>query len=201
MSEFSIKDGAGQGYRAQVDSDFRLRAQAAAISEDAYASIKHGRAYTVPAADMALALAGTEYLVLWFRNTDPNRLFLISRCCMAWNGGDTNHNRIANIKYYFGTAVPSANNTAITPTNLNQGSTQIALATVNRWDGVGNGMTVTALGTLVKNPYLGQGTSMIDMGGITALSYNQTLGITATPEEAGLLSAGIMGWFASEEEV
>lgn len=201
MSEFTIKDGSGNGYRAQVDKDFRLRSQAAAVAEDTFVSVKRGLSFILTAHDNTLALANTEYPILWFRNDDPNRLFLLNRFSMGWNGGNVNHNRVAHIHIYFQASVPSANNTALTPTNLNGSATQLALATSYLWDGVGNGMTIATLGTLIYCPLIDRGSTLVNIDGSAILGYGQSFAVTVEGEEAGLASISITGWYASEEEI
>ena len=80
------------------------------------------------------------------------------------------------ISIYGGDGVPSANQTVVTPANLNIGSGNVADATCYYWDEVGNGMTVVA-GDLLTNSQAAIGSSTEDTEGLiiapnTAMSIN-----------------------------
>jgi hypothetical protein len=150
--------------------------------------------YTLPTAD-------TEYLLLWFRNDDPNRLFHIDRYYISWNGADGYYNRTVDVRLYMGTPEPSANYVSFSPGNLNQSSPRVALATAYLWDTVGDGMTVSSLGTKAQAGYFAQGAVQFDVDGTFILGYGDVIGITAIPEEAGKMSIVISGWYSSIEGV
>jgi len=200
MSELTIKDGSGTGYRAKVDTHNRLLVKSAATTESALVSDRDGLAFTLPIMNYPLGTPAEEYELLWFKNTDPDRHFHINRYYLSWNGGDTNHNRACDVRLYVGMAQPSANYVDFSPGNLNLTSPRVALAEAKLWNGVGSGMTVASLGTKAQAAYLGQGATQFDIDGTFIIGYGQIIGVTATPEEAGKLSMIISGWYSTTGE-
>lgn len=200
MSELTIKDGSGRGYRAKVDEYNRLLTRTASITQSALVSDRDGLAFTLPAMNYSLGVGAQEYYLLWFKNKDPDRHFHINRYYLTWNGGDTNHNRIVDVRMYVGTGEPSANYVDFTPGNLNLTSPRVALCEAKLWNTVGNGITVPSAGTKAQAAYLGQGAVQFDVDGTFIIGYDQIIAISAIPEEAGKVSLIVSGWYEVEQE-
>lgn len=199
MSEFTIKDGTGSGYRAGVTSDNQMRTTTIAQPRIAFISDAKGLSFTLPIMNYSLGTADNEYNLLYFKNIDPNRHFHAMRYFMSWNGGDTNHNRSCDARLYVGSSAPTANNVEFQPGNLNLISANVALAEAHLWNGVSTGMTVSSQGTKAQAAYLTQGVAQLDLDGSFIIGFNQSFLVTATPEEAGKISVIISGYYESPD--
>lgn len=194
MSDFAIKDGTGSGYRAQVDLDHRIRVRATASADIEFNSTKYGTAFNFLSVENSIT-SGSEYHVLWLKNTDTNRKLHINTIYVSYNGGNTNHNRVLINRIRFGSSTPSANNTTTTGNNLNLVNSNSALVEAYYWNGVGAGMTISGNGPVILSSYFGNGFNHIDFQGALLLGYNQVLDFTIQAEETGIASIVLTGWF------
>lgn len=195
MSDFTIKDGTGQGYRAKVNNNNRLLTTANTQSTISAVSNEFGQAFSFSALEKAV-VANTEYHLLWIKNTNPNNNFLINRVVVSYNGGNTNHNRVVTGRFRLGSIPPSANFTSIPGGALNQSkNANIPLAEAYVWNGTGSGMTITSSGPIALSGYFRQGFTDIVYDGTFSLGYNNVIDLTMTAEEDGLVSLVVTGWY------
>jgi hypothetical protein len=193
MSDLILKDGTGSGYRVKVTSDNSLQVDATTRSNAQYRS-SQGVGFAV-ALQIQSVTGGTEYAALRFKNTDTTRNWRVNNVFLSYNGGDTNHNRMCEGRFYVGMTAPSANATVVTPGNLNLSSSGVAQADAHVWDGVGSGMTVVSNGVLAYTGLFGPGFNQISFDGATVLGLNDILGLTVKPEETGKIALIMTGWF------
>lgn len=198
MSDLIIRDGTGSGQRAKVTSDNRLGTRSLTQTDSAAASFERQDAYSLSILD--IAPPAVECPVLRFKNVDPVRLFRLNRLHIGWNGGNTNHNRCVRCRMYVGMYPPTANYTTSAAGNLFISSRNTALMEVQKWDGVGNGMTVAANGVKFIASAVAAGLLIIPVDGTIIMSYNDIIGVTAEPEEVGLMSVVISGWYETPED-
>lgn len=194
MSDLRIRDGLGSGNVAEVDESHKLNVRAVAQNDLAYHSAELEAAFQLGLPQRSVT-AATEYPVMRFKNTDPNRKFAINRIFVGYNGGDTTGNKCVVGRTYVGMLAPSANATATTPGNLNFSSKKVALADGHIWDGVGNGMTVAANGVLAQTQFFAQGMTTIVVEGSIILGLNDFIAFTVTPEETGKVALIMSGFF------
>lgn len=175
-----IEDGVGTGYKAKVDDENRIATLSDAAPMMYHASVRHSRAYTVNSGYFALGLTGGRKL--WMRNDSTTRYVVIEEVIVSWNGGSASHNECLFYDLYGSDAIPTANHSALTPTNVNVGSGDAASATIYGWDGVGDGMTGGGGGDVII-------TARACTGGISTyttglvLRRNATLGINLKAED------------------
>jgi hypothetical protein len=187
-----VKDGTGKGFVAEVDSFHRLATVSTSRREMTFYSDRTQQVYSV--ATPMLTVSTSEYAVFWVINNDSGKHLHVERIWMNWNGGTSNHNRTVAVRMYRGMSTPSANNQALTPSNLYFGSGNNALVTVNGWDGVGAGMTVVSNGIIMGILSIPQGANNMEMQGVAIIPKDQVIGITVQGEEVGQLSIGFMFW-------
>jgi len=195
MSDLVIRDGIGTGNRAQVNDDHQLVVQSTIVTSASYNSSVNGQAIILPANDMTLADTA-EKAVLWFKNTDPERVFHINYYYISWNGGNTSYNRTMATRMYKSGTEPTANHYQFTPPSLNLGSSFQPLMTAYVWTGAGSGMTVSSLGTKAHAGYFAPGMTQLSLDGTIIMPFGQVLCATVQGEEAGKASFVISGWYA-----
>jgi hypothetical protein len=199
MSDFIIKDGTGSGARTKVDDDHRLYT-ASRVRTAASVASDDGLAFSLAANELSLT-GGTEYAIMSFTNTDPNRSFHINKIFVGWNGGDTNHDRALTGMIYKGMSVPSDNyyfnedTPSIGPGNLNFGSSTTALADYYLWNGSGDGMVVASSGTKSMSNYFCQGTTILVTDGTIELPFGSSIAFSLRPEETGKAGLVVTGWY------
>lgn len=196
-----IEDGKGTGYFAQVDDSNRLSTSSVTVTEVAHVGFDHGQVFTM--ATPLVPVTTSECTVIWFKNTDPERVFALERMIGGWNGDSTNHNRPCYGRFYFGgygaggtEGEPTANKTQGAIGNVNTTSANTADALYYYWDGVGNGMTMTTNGVFVGAMILGQGAIDITFGGTILIGPGVTFGLTMQAEAAaGQASIIVTGYY------
>lgn len=141
-----------------------------------------------------LTVNATGGRMIWFKNLNAEYNFIVSRAFFYWNGGSTNHNRVAIASLYSGDGAPSANHTESQPGNLNLGTTKSSISEFYYWDGSNNGMTVTS-GSPIGFLLLGQGQTEFDVSGSFILPYNTSVSVNIQGEEAGLFSCVVSGFY------
>lgn len=194
MSDIIIRDPVTHD-GARVDSSGRVKMTAVSTSEAADVSRNDELAYGIQLPEAELTDTANYRLIGYMKNDNTSLDFVLNQIHLDWNGGNTNHNRICRMQVYIGTTAPSANNTAVTPGNMNTNSTLAALLTVFGWDGVGTEITVASKGLPVIRYFPAQGINYIDTKNILRLAPGLTMGIACKCEEAGSLSMGYTGFF------
>jgi len=189
-----IQDGTGTGKRLKIDSNNRAQVRAQSELVIAVKSLDDGDAYQMYCPSLTLG-GVAEHNAFYFKNTSETRSFVINKYFLSWNGGDTNHNRIAFVKQYINAGAPTANSTQFGAGNLNTGSGNVASMTVYYWDGVGTtGMTQTA-GTQAGELQISQGVKVVDIQGSTVIAPQDSITISFTGEEVGKIGVTIEGYF------
>jgi len=193
MSEFRIKDGGGTGQLVRVTEN---RLWADSRVQTSMASVSDLLGYAFSWSLGVATLPGTsEYAMLRIENTDPGRHLHVERAVVSWNGGSTNYNRMLKGALYVGMTVPSANSESLTANSLNVGQSITAPASSQRWDEVGNGMTVSSNGVLAFKHLFGPGLTNVEFGGSLVLPFGQAYGITFQGTEVGDFGFTLSGWF------
>jgi hypothetical protein len=185
-----LKDGTGKGKTARVDNQNRLSVKSDQQPLASYHS-KQQEAYLINSG--ALSVTATGGLVLWIRNDNSTKIFRPTRFMVSWNGGDTNHNRIAKMTMQVGTGVPSGNQTSVTPSNAYLGSTNPASMTAFKWDESGDGMTAVA-GADGAVVMIRQGYTDLEITGLI-VPNGVSMAAKIEPEEAGEFSIVVFGYF------
>lgn len=201
MSDFVIKNGTGDGNRAEVDSEHRLHVAAKTRTASSISTEK-GLSFGFAVLDRTIT-GGHEHGVFRFKNEDPNYDYQVTRIFMAWNGGDTNHNRVIVGRAYKDSVAPTghcldnATYPQIGPGNLNLGSSRTAIGEYHIWNGAsGLGMEMTSSGTLIQSVMGAQGTTVLDIDGTIDIPFGSSYFITLEAEETGKFSIIATGWFA-----
>lgn len=198
MSE-TIKDGTGQGFHAKVNSSHQLATFAVTQDIEAWLSQEAHSVYALGIDDAVIPSASVEYPLIWIKNNDPSLPLHFSSMFGSWNGGDTNHNRVAKIRHRFGTGAPSSGYVSQTlrPTFL--GSQRPSSVDVWVWDGTTpGGIQLATSGAAAGTVYLAQGFTNFDNHGGSLLDVGQGLLITAIVEETGSLCVGAYVFFDME---
>lgn len=190
---FIIEDGKGTGFKCEVNSDNRLSVQSTVQARIADVSSHEGKAFGILIPPVTLT--ATPGAMLYFKNTSSVDSFFFSQMILSWNGGSTNHDRVAFAFLYYSMTEPSANHTAETIGNLNKGSSVAGSATAYYWDEVGTGMTVSTNGSLGGVCQLNQGTVLIQAQGSIIIPPSGTFGVVAYGEEVGEFSGMVTGHF------
>lgn len=178
-----IEDGAGKGYSWQISALQRGQVDAFIITEETDVAERAGLAFTV--STQVVTLNSTNpHLLMYLKNTDPERTMRIEVVNFGWNGGSTNHDRTMKWSWIVGLNEPTVNHTSLTAANLNFQSGQTAQVTAYKWDGVGDGMTYTGGVTGTEEIYA-KGTNKIYAKGIPILGLNDAIGMVITGEEIG----------------
>lgn len=178
-----ILDGTGRGYRWAINELHRGQIDAVVETEETDVCERTGLAF-VASTQIVKLTNSNPHLLLYMKNTNPDRTMRIQVANFGWNGGDTNHDRCMEWTWVVGLNEPTANHTAVTPANLNLLSGQAAQATVYKWDGVGQGMTYTG-GVTGSQEIYAKGTNKIDARGIPIIGLNQSVGMVIRGEEIG----------------
>jgi len=178
-----INDGTGIGYKAKVNADFQLETSSIMATEEAFISENYGRSYLFSTFVQKLS-STNEHHALYFRNDSQIYDVRFNKISFSWNGGDTNHNRAVKWSWFQAPNEPTANSESIIPTNLNFKTTRIADVTILKWDGVGEGMTVTSP-VRVGEELLGQGTTTNDASGVPVIGLNNAILVSFDGEEIG----------------
>jgi hypothetical protein len=177
-----IANGVGNSDKAKVDSDNRLHTLAVTRSELAYTSDKKQLGFMYSLGD--LTLPASEAFVAYNLNNDVLHNVFLSRIIVSWNGGNTNHNRVAKLRFYSGNPAPTVNFEVVTPGNLYVGSTNTADMVLYGWDGGGAGMTIGA-GMSVMSAYVAQGATVIELDGAMIFPKGRSMIVSVEAEEIG----------------
>ena len=190
-----IRDGRGSGILAGVSVEHRLITQSVIEDEQTHVSEHDGLTFTSSTGILTLGATDTWHWVLYWKNTDPTRNLYFQAIATSWDGGSTNFNRPLYLRSIVTAAEPAANRTAIAPANSNRTSSNVALAEVYRWDGVGTGMT-TALGITG-----GQGWTSVPFNGSFILGLEDYQGIQVKSPEIGDFSVSFGFYYKATEGV
>ncbi len=125
---------------AEVDSEGHLSIHGAVAAVQAHANFLHGDAYTLDL-DGVTAGADADYFVYMLNSADVP-MFITSVTLWANQNKDDE-----NVEAWIGKALTSvANNTEVTPANLNGGTARSAVGTFYVSDGTAGGITTLAGG-------------------------------------------------------
>jgi hypothetical protein len=195
-----IKDGKGRSYLVGVNSENRMITSAVMTDLRTHVSRLHGQSYSIQTGVMTLSAADTWHWVLYWKNTSTTRNMHIVEIEYNWNGGSTNFNRPLQSKNVITTAgAPTANHTAMTPSNNNKNVAFTAEMDVYKWDGVGAGMT-DATGHSGADTFHSQGRSLIDFSGSVVTGLNEYVGLLVKAPEVGDFSVGLHVFFLDKDE-
>jgi hypothetical protein len=187
-----IESGVGNGYSAMVDSDNRLSVHSVGVSTMSH---KSETGNTFGFSTGLLTVTTTEGYMLYIKNTDTtNKRWHVDKISIFSNGGSTSYNKPLYGKMYFNATEPTANNTAVTASNMNVTSGTVANLDVYKWDEVGSGMTIASAGEAFSGVF-SQGMSIWDIDGALILGLNDTMAISFQGVEITEASVLIMGYF------
>jgi hypothetical protein len=185
----TIKDGTGQGYVAKVDFENRLHVNS--VQETAFHHNAEGdEGYFASSLLCPVTVAGGRM----FRMLADEYHLHVYAISMSWNGGNTNHNRMVQVDVYKGDPLPSANYVDVTPKNPIFGRPRTPEATMQSWNGVGDGMTVAAGGELQASFLIGPGTTFLPVEGMFMAAKTAAFSVNAKGEEAGNFIFTVMGY-------
>ncbi len=174
-----ITGGTGNGYSAKVTSENKLATYSVTETELMHVSEEEEDAYIITTPFLTITTTGGR--ILWIRNDATDKVLMIERLSVSWDGGSASHDETVQLEMYGGDALPSANETAVTPVNLNTGSGKVAETTAYYWDEVGNGMTSSG-GTVIGRSQAAIGTLKHNTGGLI-LTYNQAMSINLKADD------------------
>lgn len=164
-------EDAKSGHVAEVTYEGLLKVLGVSIPWEAHHSAEHGSVFAV--GNPAVAMDGTENVVLHIENTSQTDLMFISTVIVG--GNSTN---AVKVRTYTGSAYTSGG-TAATPRNFNLVSRNVAEATAYN----GSDMVVSG-GTMLCACYAPLGTFSIPLGGVLVLGYKDTIHWTMEGENA-----------------
>jgi len=121
-----IRDGAGQGYLAQVNSDNQLTVAAAVVTEEHYVNYKDGNAYNI-LWDLSIT-SGSDVCTLYLKNTGTRNIIL--------EGFNAQVSQNISVYSKFNVLGTPANTTVMDVGNLNSGSNNVLTATSLQGDGI-----------------------------------------------------------------
>lgn len=183
-----IIDGTGTGKLLKINSDNKAEVNSVIQTEEAACAEK---GFSFGVSTKVVTLNSTNpHLILYIKNTDPNKNMRVWVTNLSWNGGSTNHNRVIKWSLVGIPNEPTANHTAVTPLNLNFASGNTAEATVYKWDGVGDGMPYTG-GIITLEHVFRQGFTANETHGIPIVGLNGALGFQVIGEEVGDVSIAV----------
>jgi len=179
-----IKDGGGTGKLVKVNDYNQLDVNSVSLAEPIYIAREFGDYYTAnfPA---TTSNSINEHIVLWLRNDNASKKIFIYNYIFGYNGGNTNHNRCMRFKVYRNPGVPTANYTSVTINSVNYTSTSISNVTAYKWNGIGDGMTLTGSPVSASDIIVGIGLTMYTTEGVPILGYGNSIAISLIPEEIG----------------
>jgi len=174
-----IEGGTGNGYRAGVSSENRLKADCVTNKLAAQVTLSHAGTFSWAAATADL---GADENIIWLRNDDPNEILFIDGIVVGTLA-------LADVEIYIseGSAVAGA---AIVGVNLRPGSGRVALATcrsANTNVDAGAGSTLLATGYCNGNLHR-------PVEGKLALGYLQEVSINIVTDVGGC-NATITGFY------
>jgi hypothetical protein len=171
-----IKDGAGKGYSAEVDSKNRLHVDAVTLVRSANA-VFDGDAYNINTG--TINMTGTSRSgLLYVKNTGTNPIIIDTFIYLLGNSdaatGDTKIEIIRNPTT--GTLIDSG--TAFTPVNRNFASAKTLSATVLKG---AQGNTVTNGDVVIESIISGDGRQVVTVGAII-VAKNNSIAVVMTPK-------------------
>jgi hypothetical protein len=187
-----IRDGKGNGFLAEVDSENRIQAACTTETALAHRSYYDGSAYGISTPMLTITTTGGR--MLWIKNNSSTP-FWFTDFWFNWNGGTTNHNRVMYGQLVFADTEPDTNVTVGGAGVLNRSKTSAANMSVLYWDEVGDGLTGHDAGTPAFFWCNGQGSQHYSTDGAIIIGVNKTLSVNLQGEEVGEASINILGFF------
>jgi len=191
-----LQDGTGGDYWGKISNENHLHV--AAIVESLIGHRSHYDATAFGASTPFLTVNTTGGKMFYVKNDSSDKDFFISDMWFSWNGGNTTGIKCVQGIFYFGDDTPLANNTKSSLGVLNRGVNNSAEVTVEYWDGVGNGMTMTTTGDPDFYWMNTKGHNHIDIKSAIILGTNSTVSINLKAEEVGVASINLYGFVRSK---
>lgn len=113
---FQIEDGTGKGFRTRVNSRNRMLVTSVNQELQHFISLSDGRSYQI-IGDHTLSTSGS-HTILHVRNTDPERILVISYMRVQFPGGDGTIDTNTYFQFGFGTSY-STGGSSVSPVNVN----------------------------------------------------------------------------------
>ena len=187
-----IEDGAGNGFRAQVNSLHQLLVRSIGSTYHQFVSCEHSQAYMASLGTEALptlTVTGAGGYVMYLKNTSTDYDAIIARLTVSTSASM----EIVVMKNPDIAAL--GNETAITPVNKNFKSGKVADIDVYGWDEVGDG--ITGIGAVVAGDcagtYLINGLERVLFDESICLGLNDVVAIKA--KNAGELAMVMHGYY------
>ena len=184
-----IEDGAGNGYRAQVNSRNQLRTRSIRSTYHQYISCEHEQAYMAPLGTEAkptFTVTGTGGYMMYLKNTSSNYDAIIARITVSTSA-------LMLLTIMKNPTIGSlGNETAITPINKNFKSGKVADVEVYGWDEVGDEITGITAGDCAGT-YQVNGFERLLFDDTICLGLNDILAIKA--KNAGELAMVMHGYY------
>jgi hypothetical protein len=178
---WQIEDGKGKGSKAGVSSDNRLDTSSRSNSRSFYISRDEGSCFSLSSHD-ATAAAGTY--IAYFKNNSPTKNFYVD--FIEVGGVETALWKVWSVT---GTA---AGGSAITPSNLNLTSGNVADATARGNDSITGLTTVSQLGTLRTSA---NSDGLIEYNDTLILGTNDAIAVEYDTGTTGVAEVFIRGYF------
>ncbi len=179
-----IRDGIGRGYLLEIDNNHKAQTDAVIQTEEAYIGDTYGEAY-VMSTGVLTTTSTNPHAMIYFKNLNPDKKMYVSALVLGWNGGNVTGEKCAVWDYVAFPGDPVANYTVSVAGNLNLTSSKTALATIDIWDGVGEGITLASSGIVATSVIFGKGSSDLLISGIPIIGYNDAVVLRVTTEEVG----------------
>ena len=188
MSEI-IKDGRGRGYSAEVNDKHQLLTEAVVQREESYIADKFGQTYVITTNSITLN-STNRHVLLYIKNNNTTKNLYHATLEVGYNGGSTNYNRSLDLQILAGFTGPTVNHTEAVFNNVNFTSGNTAEATGYKWDGVGDGMTISG-GVVVNEAVFPAGNMIVETYGMPIMGFDDYLAISVKAEEIGKISVAI----------
>lgn len=187
-----IENGDSKKVYLKINDDGSAKVDAVTRPKILSQSEDKGLSYVFTTDILSFGTAATEYNILYFKNTSADENFKIATFYMSYNGGTVSGLKVADVKLKLATADPTANTTAITPGNLNTGSSNSAETTAYKWNGTGTGITVTTQTAGVVQ--IRSGLTHCEFSGFI-LAPGQAIVVSYNPAEIGTGALTITGYY------
>jgi len=169
---FPIKDGAGTGNLAKVDSTNHLFTRSV-VESNLHNQSHLGNGFTVTSGDTVantLTVTATGGALLWMTNTSSVLDVVIDQIIVSASASTM------VFKVVTGSTLGSvADNVAQTPVNLHTGKTTTAPVTAHGWDEANNGIGGLTLGSTVHTQLCSVGSAPVDFEGALVLAGGGSL--------------------------
>lgn len=193
-----ILDGTGNGFRAAVDSFFRLRVFSTNTTQEHHAASVVQEAFNVATAladnNGLTPGAGFNGFVSYVQNLNPSKTMSLQKIVLTSSEVGGIFSLVKNPTV----ADVLTDNTPVTPANLNFSSGKAAQATSGVWDGVG----ATGITGITNGDFLDQFVSngspiIVPVDGSTILGSGDTLAVHYISPAGATIAASMRAFFES----